>query len=243
MNAYATHLEALDQKAGRTHTVDDWRRVGEKSQSTPQALTDDDLIILAYFDGEKAMANARARRAAAVAPNPPSLPAQSTTPVNTKSAEPAAPAAAVTPSETAAEFLKRCGIPDINTDGVTYDGKAFNAAHARYFHDPKALTIDDIKQFTLVDPKFGQMARAKQLGFTPVFTEQEHQVLKLKLSHKYHVRWVNDWLGPILATYRHKAHVAQTRLDALEQRNRELSDRVLMLEARAAAHEAVTSDR
>ena len=58
-NPFAAHMDALDEKAGRVHTVADWRRVEERSRFTPAALTDGDLVILAYFEGEPA-AGARA---------------------------------------------------------------------------------------------------------------------------------------------------------------------------------------
>lgn len=70
-NPFAAHLEALDQKAGHIHTMGDWQRVGEISQHQPQALTDDDLLILAYFGGEKTASRDRARRMQARNPPPP----------------------------------------------------------------------------------------------------------------------------------------------------------------------------
>lgn len=92
MNPFESHLEALDRKSGRTHTIDDWRGVGEKSLYTPAALTDDDLIILTYFGGEQSADSARTRRAQAL--TPPSTipdPVPAAAPVMTKKLE--APAA------------------------------------------------------------------------------------------------------------------------------------------------------
>ncbi len=40
-------LEALDRKYNRTHTIEDARRIGEKSAET---LSDDDLVVLESFD-------------------------------------------------------------------------------------------------------------------------------------------------------------------------------------------------
>lgn len=62
-NRFAAEMDALDRKAGRVHTVDDWRRVGEKA---PGELTDDDIVIIGYFDGETAASAALAKRAAVV---------------------------------------------------------------------------------------------------------------------------------------------------------------------------------
>jgi hypothetical protein len=70
---YHAAIEALDKKACRVHTVDDWRRVGEKSHHAPGTLTDDDITIIGFFDGEKSAANARARRAQALTPPAPPI--------------------------------------------------------------------------------------------------------------------------------------------------------------------------
>ena len=65
---YTAALEALDAKVGKVHTMDDWRRVGEKSVTAPAMLTDDDLTIIEGFSGEKAANEARARRTQALTP-------------------------------------------------------------------------------------------------------------------------------------------------------------------------------
>lgn len=80
MTDYKAALEALDMKAGRVHTVDDWRRVGEKSQRAPETLTDGDITILGFFDGGQSAASARARRAKALAPPSPQPPAETPQP-------------------------------------------------------------------------------------------------------------------------------------------------------------------
>ena len=72
-------LEALDQKARRVHTLQDTRRVCEKSQTSPAALTDDDLTIIRYFHGEAAADKYATLRAKALA-GPPVPPAPRTKP-------------------------------------------------------------------------------------------------------------------------------------------------------------------
>ena len=61
-------LDALDRKFGRVVTVEDWRIVGEKA---PDALTDDDLLILKAFGGAATADLARALRTKALAPPTP----------------------------------------------------------------------------------------------------------------------------------------------------------------------------
>src|SRR5688572_2050752 len=75
-------LEALDAKAGRVHTFDDYRRVGNKAFETPDALTNDDITIIEAFGGPERAAAARARQVTAL--NPPAA-------VVTKSVAPTPP--------------------------------------------------------------------------------------------------------------------------------------------------------
>ena len=63
MNMYTAAIEALDAKGGRALTVDDWRRAGDKSEHTPATLTEDDIVILGYFGGQKSAEHARTRGA------------------------------------------------------------------------------------------------------------------------------------------------------------------------------------
>src|SRR5688572_16582796 len=78
---YPAELEALDRKHGHVHTMDDWRRIGEKEGAD---LTDDDIVVCGFFGGPQSAAQARARRMLAL-----NEPAPAPAPV-TKS--PAAPA-------------------------------------------------------------------------------------------------------------------------------------------------------
>lgn len=71
MSVTTKELEELDRKVGRIHTIDDWRRVGEKSVQTPEELTDDDVVILAAFGGPERAAEARARQVKALNPSTP----------------------------------------------------------------------------------------------------------------------------------------------------------------------------
>jgi hypothetical protein len=72
---YTKELEALDRKWGRTVTVDDYRRLSEKSAA---AIDDDDLTIIENFAGPQAAAAARARRMLALNPPPPDPPVAKT---------------------------------------------------------------------------------------------------------------------------------------------------------------------
>lgn len=104
-NPFADHLDALDRKTGWVHTIADWQRICEKAQHTPAALTDDDLIVVAYFDGATGANRARERRTKALAPPPPPEPSKSIID-NTFPG----PAADQWPreDETWADYVKRC---------------------------------------------------------------------------------------------------------------------------------------
>jgi hypothetical protein len=108
---YQSAIEALDRKVCRVHTLDDWRRVGEKSQRAPATLTDDDIVILGYFDGEQSAATARARRAKALAPPVPVTP-----PVATRVSATSVAKAAPTSFE---EFLQRYGSKTVTYRDLT----------------------------------------------------------------------------------------------------------------------------
>jgi hypothetical protein len=71
---FQAQLASLDRKMGRTVSVKDWRRVGATAASHPEALSDDDLLVLAAFAGEAHAKQAADRRAHALAPARPSEP-------------------------------------------------------------------------------------------------------------------------------------------------------------------------
>lgn len=70
---YPASLEALDRKAGRLHTLEDYTRVSVKAHEHVATLTDDDLVLLAGFGGDHTAAAARARRDAANTPPAPTI--------------------------------------------------------------------------------------------------------------------------------------------------------------------------
>jgi hypothetical protein len=118
----ALSLEQLDKKVGRVHTIDDWRRVGEKADRAPGSLTDDDLVIITAFEGERAGAQARARRETALSPPAP----------------PPAPAAPV----------KRTAEPDVDRlFDVVADFIASDAAHGERLN----AVMDYIKAYPRAD--------------------------------------------------------------------------------------------
>jgi hypothetical protein len=61
---YTEELIALKKRLGRTFTVDDWRATAEKSA---EELTDEDIVIIGAFGSPRAAAEARKRRAQALA--------------------------------------------------------------------------------------------------------------------------------------------------------------------------------
>jgi hypothetical protein len=207
----------------------------ERMLSAPLLLTDSDFAALHAVNPTLVDQAHQLRRLAEPIQ---ATRASATPPLVTKSIE---PEAAV--DDPVDEFLQRLGIPDVNTDGVTYDGKRFDEAQQRYFDDPKTLTLDDIKLFAVVDVRLGQIARAKQLGYVTTYTEEEQEALKVKVSCKTFYHWVAHWMMPTLATYRYKAKAAQSRLDAFERRlaaleSDPLESRIKALESRPMLHYA-----
>jgi hypothetical protein len=148
VNPIKAQLEALDQKAGRVHTMDDWRRVGELSQRTPEALTDDDLVILAYFAGEKDAARALARRTQA---RTPPTPAPATKAIET--APPSPPRA-----DNSHDGVK------VKADTADFDVAAFLARHGadavtfKWLFKREAHVVSEI-----LEEFKSQMARIKEL--------------------------------------------------------------------------------
>jgi hypothetical protein len=64
MNPFTAEMAALDKRAGRIHTTTDWRRVGEKSQRAPEALTDDEILRVTQGTKAKGWSSADATRTA-----------------------------------------------------------------------------------------------------------------------------------------------------------------------------------
>ncbi|HXG88271.1 MAG TPA: hypothetical protein VNJ02_08055 [Vicinamibacterales bacterium] len=56
---YPSRMAELDHKMQHVHTMDDWRRVGEKP---PESLTDDDITIIGFFGGANSADAAHTRR-------------------------------------------------------------------------------------------------------------------------------------------------------------------------------------
>jgi hypothetical protein len=119
---------------------------------------------------------------------------------------------------------------------VVYDTKRFEEAHGRFLKDAKALTDDDLAQFALVSPKFAERARAKRAGFVEAEDAAQQKIGKVPLPYKDFIKWIGDYLGPILATHRYKSRQTEARCEALELRvvtlESELVQRVKALEVR-----------
>lgn len=75
MTTYTAALEALDVKRGHVHTVADWHRISAKALHSPEAITEDDLVIIGHFEGDAKVAQLRERRRLALAPEPAPAPA------------------------------------------------------------------------------------------------------------------------------------------------------------------------
>jgi hypothetical protein len=106
---FSEMLTALDTKAGRVHTIEDWRRVSEKSQNTPEALTPDDITILGYFGGEESAQRAQQRRADVITADGARASSRVTAPLVTSAKTKGAPQAEGAPPETMDQFLARYG--------------------------------------------------------------------------------------------------------------------------------------
>lgn len=101
---------------------------------------------------------------------------------------------------------------------VHYDSALFEAAHGRFLDDAKSLTDDDLAQFNVVDPKFAERARAKRAGFVKARTPEEQAAAKLPVTLEMFLESLDDFYGPVLATYRHKLHESRDLIVALESR-------------------------
>jgi hypothetical protein len=65
MMDYRAAIESLDERTGHVHTLVDVTHIGKKA---PELVSDNDLIVIGFFHGEKHANEARARRDAALAP-------------------------------------------------------------------------------------------------------------------------------------------------------------------------------
>jgi hypothetical protein len=61
-------IEQIEKKRGSVFTTYDANRVSEKAASTPGTLTDEDLVVVAFFHGEHRAAEAREKRDKALHP-------------------------------------------------------------------------------------------------------------------------------------------------------------------------------
>jgi hypothetical protein len=127
--------------------------------------------------------------------------------------------------ETPIAFLERIGAGLVDVDGARYDGEEFQKALEVYCENPQQMTVAQVKLMTLIDPKLGATVRARQLGWVPPETDEERKAGTLPVKRAEFFELVERWMSPIFATHRYKSREAQTRLDALERRIKELEDR------------------
>ncbi len=60
---YTKALDDLDRRTGKVHTISDWAALGEKP---PEAISDDDLIVIENFEGPASAERARQHRQKAI---------------------------------------------------------------------------------------------------------------------------------------------------------------------------------
>lgn len=95
---------------------------------------------------------------------------------------------------------------------LRYEPKAFDAAHKKFMTAPTTLTDADLEQFEAVSPDFAARARLKRDGYrkdvTAGFAEADKKLYQkpatLAAVREASDQILNDYLVPILATYRLK---------------------------------------
>jgi len=217
----------------RPYRAQTFEAVYRKIAAAPETLTGADLEYLGTFGSSQLVARAvEARRTALEpVPRPPVHPGLDPL---AGSREPLVSRPHVETTETPADFLKRLDIAPI-APAATYDTAAASQALHVYAADPTTLTVADIAMIALVDADLGVRARAKSLGYTRASTADDDAFDATPMLTGAFLHWLTDSFGPILATYRYKAQVQTERIAVLEQQLQQLRDRVLELEAQAAA--------
>jgi hypothetical protein len=103
-----------------------------------------------------------------------------------------------------------------------YNYKLFEAAHTKFIEAPATLTDADLEQFTVVDPKLAERARARRAGYVKSETDEERKTFAQPATMRHLIHLYNDEIMPVLATYRHKNAMLEERCNALEHRLLEL---------------------
>lgn len=96
---------------------------------------------------------------------------------------------------------------------TTYDREKWQAAFSRFNLKPKELTDDDLAQLALVDPQFADRARAARIGYAPA---TDPKLDRATCSHQDLIDFMENFLQPVLGTYRHRCNELEKRIAELE---------------------------